>query len=162
MGIIMLTSKDAFPSETETWLVYWSVLWWWYIYIFLNQLWSPVLILSLFVRSMSKILVSPSMWKLTSRSATCGRLSSRGETTWRRSWLRSALHRAQIPVNLNVPRSQLSVQSFTLPNPKLYTLYPQVRDKLNLKVNSISAPEKSCSNDQPSLRIESLRWEKNN
>ncbi|XP_053281365.1 structural maintenance of chromosomes protein 5 [Pleuronectes platessa] len=33
----------------------------------------------------------------------------------------------------------------------------EVRDKLNLKVNSISAPEKSYANDQPSLRIESLR-----
>ncbi|XP_034445618.1 structural maintenance of chromosomes protein 5 [Hippoglossus hippoglossus] len=37
------------------------------------------------------------------------------------------------------------------------TFMTEVRDKLNLKVNSISAPDKSCSNEQPSLRIESLR-----
>ncbi|KAM7412012.1 hypothetical protein PAMA_021807 [Pampus argenteus] len=33
----------------------------------------------------------------------------------------------------------------------------EVRDKLNLKVNSISAPEESCSKRPPSRRIESLR-----
>nr|XP_019945077.1 PREDICTED: structural maintenance of chromosomes protein 5 [Paralichthys olivaceus] len=33
----------------------------------------------------------------------------------------------------------------------------EVRDKLNLKVNSISAPEESCSKKKPSLSIESLR-----
>uniref|UniRef100_A0A8C2ZVA8 Structural maintenance of chromosomes protein 5 n=1 Tax=Cyclopterus lumpus TaxID=8103 RepID=A0A8C2ZVA8_CYCLU len=33
----------------------------------------------------------------------------------------------------------------------------EVRDKMNLKVNSISAPEESCSRRQPSRNIESLR-----
>ncbi|XP_031701422.1 structural maintenance of chromosomes protein 5 [Anarrhichthys ocellatus] len=33
----------------------------------------------------------------------------------------------------------------------------EVRDKMNLKVNSISAPEDSCSRRQPSRNIESLR-----
>ncbi|XP_074500603.1 structural maintenance of chromosomes protein 5 [Sebastes fasciatus] len=33
----------------------------------------------------------------------------------------------------------------------------EVRDKMNLKVNSISAPEESCSRRQPSKSIESLR-----
>lgn len=39
---------------------------------------------------------------------------------------------------------------------------PQVRDKMNLKVNSICAPEESCSKRPPSRNIESLRWEKIN
>lgn len=39
---------------------------------------------------------------------------------------------------------------------------PQVRDKMNLKVNSICAPEESCSKRPPSRNIESLKWEKIN
>lgn len=39
---------------------------------------------------------------------------------------------------------------------------PKVRDKMNLKVNSICAPEESCSKRPPSRNIESLRWEKIN
>ena len=41
-------------------------------------------------------------------------------------------------------------------------LDPQVRDKMNLRVNSISAPEESCSKRTPSRNIESLRWGKIN
>lgn len=35
--------------------------------------------------------------------------------------------------------------------------FSQVRDKMNLKVNSISAPEKSCSKAEASRNIEHLR-----
>lgn len=36
-------------------------------------------------------------------------------------------------------------------------LVSQVRDKMNLRVNAISTPEKSFSEQQPSRHIESLR-----
>lgn len=44
-------------------------------------------------------------------------------------------------------------------HPPTFTICPQVRDKMNLKVNSISAPEQSRSKEQPSQNIEDLRWE---
>lgn len=67
--------------------------------------------------------------------------------------------RAQYQQNTEIPEPfTQSLSLFCLPLPN-FTICPQVRDKMNLKVNSISAPEQSRSKERPSQNIEDLRWE---
>lgn len=107
----------------------------------------------------------------------CGRSSSRKKTTWRGSWLRSGgcrlslscwlwvecLNPSECKLHLslmsNKNKLNLGLLVFTFFSEKCYFIL-QVRDKLNLKVNSISAPEESCSKRAPSRNIESIRWQK--
>lgn len=58
---------------------YWEITW--KMYLMLNLL--------MFLRSILEILALLSIWRTTSLSMTCGRLSSRGRMTGKRSWLRS-------------------------------------------------------------------------
>lgn len=72
--------------------------------------------------------------------------------------LRSIL-RAQYQRNSEIPEHFTHSLSLFCLTPPTLTICPQVRDKMNLKVNSISAPEQSRSKEHPSHNIEDLRWE---
>lgn len=67
--------------------------------------------------------------------------------------------RAQYQQNSEIPEHFTQSLSLFCLTPHTFTICPQVRDKMNLKVNSISAPEQSRSRERPSQNIEDLRWE---
>lgn len=122
---------------------------------------------SSFLRSTSKIKPLPNMWRPTSHSRTCEHLFSKRKRTWSFSWPRSESCSSWLAVWLD-PLSSTSAKLWNfLPFNSFkggFSLFfdrspSQVRDKMNLKVNSICAPARSCSKLEASLNIQHLRWE---